>query len=89
MRFNPPSWIIGTWIEEEPSANGDLKGYKFTYTDVISFDTSSTHWRDNNRWQNSTIERQGDGGAINVTEEVSDSNYKINVTTPGGGIGGT
>lgn len=70
--INPPNWIQGTWLLEEPNPNS---GYKFTNDDFCLINlTQQTCFKESINLTNNS------GGATNVNEEITDNSYSIEIT---------
>lgn len=70
--INPPDWIQGTWLLEEPNPTA---GYRFTNDDfcliVISQQTC---------FKESISQTNNSGATTNVNEEITDNRYSIEIT---------
>lgn len=71
-QITPPSWIQGTWLLEGSPVSS---GYKFSSNDfcLIALTSATCHKDTLELYEGSEI-------TTNVTQEISDSNYSIEVT---------
>ncbi|QCE41367.1 hypothetical protein [Psychroserpens sp. NJDZ02] len=69
-RINPPTWIQGTWLLENPNS-----GYEFTNDDFcLIILTTQTCFKE------SISQTNSNGGTTNVTEITTDNSYSIEIT---------
>ncbi|MBC3759225.1 hypothetical protein H7U19_12475 [Hyunsoonleella sp. SJ7] len=70
--INPPNWIIGTWLLEEPNPRS---GYRFSSDDfcLVLFTTE-------NCFKESIRLSKSSGAVADVEETNTDNNYSIKIT---------
>ncbi len=70
--INPPDWIQGTWLLEQPNPNS---GYRFTSDDFCLINLSQQTC-----FKESISQTNNSGATTNVNEEISDNSYSIEIT---------
>ena len=70
--FNPPSWIIGTWIQEGSSLGN---GYIFTTNDFLL----KNEIAGNTSFKEAIETTKSTGGNASATEEISSTMYNVSI----------
>lgn len=71
--FNPPSWIIGTWIQEGSSLGN---GYIFTTNDFLL----KNQLGGNTSFKEAIETTKSTGGNASATEVISSTIYNVSIT---------
>jgi len=73
--INPPTWIQGTWLLEEPNPTS---GFRFANDDFcIVLPSQQSCFKESINLTNNS------GGTTNVTEEITDNSYSIEIALGG------
>lgn len=74
--FNPPSWIHGKWLVEDPNTTF---GFEFTNDNFIIINSLSSSIN-----YGEILQMQEDLGVnVNVNEEISDTEYELRISIQG------
>jgi hypothetical protein len=72
LSINPPSWILGTWLLEEPNPTS---GFRFANDDFcLVLPSQQSCFKESIQLTNNS------GGATNVSETTTDTSYSIEIT---------
>ena len=77
--FNPPNWIIGTWLEENDSEWSQIGGFKFTNNSIIDLDVDGSEIIN----YGESLQTGLKAGIIKIEEIITDETYQVKVSTSG------
>jgi len=77
--FNPPSWIIGTWLDKSEPEWAQAGGFKFTNDNIINLNADGVEILNYKDGYQSTIEI----GLTTINETITSNSYEIKITTNG------
>lgn len=77
--FNPPSWIIGSWLEESDSTWAGIGGFKFTKNNIVDLDVDGSEILN----YGESIKAGLAAGIIKIEEIKTDDTYNVKVITSG------
>lgn len=77
--FNPPNWIIGTWLDENDSEWSQIGGFKFTNNSIIDLDVDGSEIINYNESLKAGLKT----GIIKIEEITTDNTYNVKVITSG------
>lgn len=76
--FNPPSWIIGTWLDESEPEWQQIGGFQFTNDNILDINADGeTILNFKEAYANS------ESAGITVDEEETDSSYRVKIISNG------
>jgi hypothetical protein len=77
--FNPPNWIIGTWLDESEPEWQQVGGFKFTNHSIIDLDVDGNEIINYAEGLKATLKT----GLTKIEEIKTDDTYHVKVTTSG------
>lgn len=77
--FNPPNWIIGTWLDKSELEWSQIGGFKFTNNTIIDIDANGNEILNYSEGLEATLKT----GLSIVEEVITDNSYHVKVTTSG------
>ena len=77
--FNPPSWIIGTWLDKTEPEWAQIGGFKFTSDNIIDLNAEGVEILNYKVGLQSGIEI----GITTIEEIITSNSYEIRITTSG------
>ncbi|WP_144439127.1 hypothetical protein [Lutibacter profundi] len=77
--FNPPSWIIGTWLDKTEPEWTQVGGFKFTNDNIIDLNAEGVEILNYKVGLQSAI----DIGITTIEEIITSNSYEIRITTNG------
>jgi len=77
--FNPPSWIIGTWLDKSEPEWAQAGGFKFTNDNIIDLSADGVEILNYKEGLKESIEI----GITTINETITSNSYEIKITTNG------
>lgn len=77
--FNPPNWIIGTWLDKSEPEWQQVGGFKFTNNSIIDLDIDGNELLNYAEGLKATLKT----GLSKIEEITTDDTYQVKVTTSG------
>ncbi len=77
--FNPPSWIIGTWLDKTEPEWAQVGGYKFTSDNIIDLNADGVEILNYKEGLQMGI----DSGLTTIEEIITSNSYEIRIKTGG------